>query len=79
MPVFDWDLWGFRCQEEHRAEDMRSCCLIGSSSSRPASLAMAFQLRWPSRFNLRSLFVVTTFLAVVLGMIAWLDRAWIGK
>jgi hypothetical protein len=43
------------------------------------SLAMAFQLRWPWRFNLRSLFVLTTFLAVVLGMIAWLDRAWIGK
>jgi hypothetical protein len=43
------------------------------------SLAMAFQLRWPWRFTLRSLFIVTTFLAVVLGMIAWLDRAWIGK
>ena len=28
--------------------------------------------------NLRSLFIATTFLAVVLGMIAWLDRAWIG-
>jgi hypothetical protein len=43
------------------------------------SLAMAFQLRRPWRFNLRSLFIATTFLAVVLGMIAWLDRAWIGK
>jgi hypothetical protein len=43
------------------------------------SLAMAFQLRWPWRFTLRSLFIATTFLAVVLGMIAWLDRAWIGK
>jgi hypothetical protein len=43
------------------------------------TLAMAFQLRWPLRFTLRSLFIVTTFLAVVLGMIAWLDRAWIGK
>jgi hypothetical protein len=43
------------------------------------SLAMMFQLRWPWRFNLRSLFIATTFLAVVLGMIAWLDRAWIGK
>jgi hypothetical protein len=42
-------------------------------------LAMAFQLRWPPRFTIRSLFIVTTFLAVVLGMIAWLDRAWIGK
>ena len=31
------------------------------------------------QFNLRSLFMATTFLAVVLGMIAWLDRAWIGK
>jgi hypothetical protein len=27
----------------------------------------------------RSLFIATTFLGVVLGMIAWLDRAWIGK
>jgi hypothetical protein len=43
------------------------------------SLAMIFQLRWPWRFTLRNLFVATTFLAVVLGMIAWLDRAWIGK
>jgi hypothetical protein len=45
------------------------------------SLAMIFQLRleWHFRFTLRSLFVVTTFLAVVLGMIAWLDRTWIGK
>jgi hypothetical protein len=34
---------------------------------------------WPWRFTLRSLFVVTTFLAIVPGMIAWLDRAWIGK
>jgi hypothetical protein len=27
----------------------------------------------------RSLFTAMTFLAVVLGMIPWLDRAWIGK
>ena len=43
------------------------------------SLAMLCQFRWPPRFTLRSLFIATTFLAVVLGMIAWLDRAWIGK
>jgi hypothetical protein len=43
------------------------------------SMAMAFQLRWPPRFTLRDLFIATTFLAGVLGMIAWLDRAWIGK
>jgi hypothetical protein len=43
------------------------------------SLAMAFQLRWPPQFNLRSLFIATTFLAVVLGMTAWLDHSWIGK
>jgi hypothetical protein len=42
-------------------------------------LTMAFQLRWPPQFTLRSLFIVTTFLAIVLGMVAWLDRAWIGK
>jgi hypothetical protein len=43
------------------------------------SLAMAFRLHWPWRFTLRHLFIATTFLAVVLGMITWLDRAWIGK
>jgi hypothetical protein len=32
-----------------------------------SSVAMAFQLRWPWRFNLRSLFIATMFLAVVLG------------
>jgi hypothetical protein len=34
------------------------------------SLAMAFQLRWSPRFTLRTLFIATTFLAVVLGMVA---------
>jgi hypothetical protein len=42
-------------------------------------LAIICQMRWPPRFTLRSTFLLTTFLAVVLGMIAWLDRAWIGK
>jgi hypothetical protein len=43
------------------------------------SLAMIFRLRWPVRFTIRDLIIVTTFLAVVLGMMAWLDMAWIGK
>jgi hypothetical protein len=43
------------------------------------SLAMLLRMRWPLRFSLRSMLIATTFLAVVLGMIAWLDRAWIGK
>jgi hypothetical protein len=43
------------------------------------SLAMLFQLRWPPHFSLRTLLIATTFLAVVLGMITWLDRAWIEK
>ena len=50
-------------------------CLVLISGS----LAMLCQLRWPLRFTLRNLFIATTFLAVVLGMIAWLDRASIGK
>jgi hypothetical protein len=41
------------------------------------SLTVLLRIRW--RFTLRSRFIATTFLAVVLGMIAWLDRAWIGK
>jgi hypothetical protein len=31
------------------------------------------------RVSLRTLFIATTLVAVVLGMIAWLDRAGIGK
>ena len=42
-------------------------------------LAMACRPKWPPRFTLRELFIATTFVAIVLGMIAWLDRAWIGK
>jgi hypothetical protein len=42
-------------------------------------LAMLLQLTWPPRFSTRQLFTATTFLAVVLGMIGWLDAAWIGK
>ena len=42
-------------------------------------LNTGYQWRWPWRFSLRTLFIVTTLLAVVLGLIAWLDRAWIGK
>jgi hypothetical protein len=38
------------------------------------SLAMLLRTRWPLQFTLRSLFIVTTFLAVVLGMIGWLDH-----
>jgi hypothetical protein len=39
----------------------------------------ALWYRVPYRFSLRALFIATTFLAVVLAMIAWLDRAWIGR
>jgi hypothetical protein len=43
------------------------------------SLALICRLRWPWRFTLRHLFIATTFLAIVMGMIACLDRSWIGK
>jgi hypothetical protein len=43
------------------------------------SLAMLFRVHWRPRFTLRHLFIATTFVAVVLGIIAWLDRAWIGR
>jgi hypothetical protein len=46
--------------------------LIGGLSFLPWS-------RVKYRFSVRTLLIATTFLAVVLGMIAWLDRAWIGK
>jgi hypothetical protein len=38
-------------------------------------LAIIFRLRWPPRrFSLRTLFIAITFLAIVLGMIAWVGR-----
>ena len=40
---------------------------------------MVFRLNWLWRFTLYNMFVATTVLAMALGMIAWLDRAWIGK
>jgi hypothetical protein len=43
------------------------------------ALAFAPWSRVKYRFGLHTLFVLTTFLAVVLGMIAWLDRAWVGN
>jgi hypothetical protein len=43
------------------------------------SLAMVLRVRSAWRFNLRSLFIATAVAAVVLGMVAWLDRASIGK
>jgi hypothetical protein len=42
-------------------------------------LAIGLRLKSATRFQLRTLLIVTTLLAVVLGMCAWLDRAWIGK
>jgi hypothetical protein len=42
-------------------------------------LALGLQLRWPWRFTLRTVFIATTFLAAVLGMIAWLEWSRIGE
>jgi hypothetical protein len=36
-------------------------------------------IRIPRRFSLRTMLIATTLIAVMLGLIAWLDRAWIGK
>jgi hypothetical protein len=43
------------------------------------SLAVIFWMPWPWRFNLRILFFVTTFVAIIATMSAWLDRSWIGE
>jgi hypothetical protein len=51
---------------------LRLCCFLVFMTG---SQALALQLPWHWRLTLRSLFIATTFLAVVLGMIAWLDRA----
>jgi hypothetical protein len=61
----------------NESPDREIALLIPSPHHRLAS--DDFPTTWPWRFNLRTLFIATTFLAVVLGMIAWLDRAWIGK
>jgi hypothetical protein len=66
--------WG--CFELSRSQFMVPYWFLVFASG---SLAMLFRLRWPMRFNLRNLFIATTFLAVVLGMKAWLVHPWIGK
>jgi hypothetical protein len=47
----------------------------------PISISISLAaLPWlPFRFSLRSLFIATTALAILMGMIVWLDQAWIGK
>jgi hypothetical protein len=37
------------------------------------------RISWLRRFSIRAMLIVTPLVAIVLGMIAWLDRAWIGK
>jgi hypothetical protein len=39
------------------------------------SLAIAFRMHWLWRFSLRSLFIAMTALAILMGMIVWLDQA----
>ena len=43
-------------------------------------LAIGLRTQWPPwRFSLRTFLITTMFLAVVLGMMSWLDRSWLGK
>ena len=75
----DWQLrHRFGLQGLSALGETRSSVLVPQFLT-AGSLAMLLRIESPSRFSLRSLFIATTFLAVVLGMIAWLDRAWIGK
>jgi hypothetical protein len=43
------------------------------------TVAMLLRMEWPPRFTIRHLFIVSTFLAFVLGMVAYLDRLWVGR
>ena len=43
-------------------------------------MAIGLRMPWPPwRFSLRTFFVGTMFLAIVMGMMSWLDRSWLGK
>jgi hypothetical protein len=43
-------------------------------------LAIGLRAKWPPwRFSLRAFLITTIFLAVVLGMMSWLDRSWLGQ
>ena len=83
---FDKDGWSLDANEtlcgfvlSLSSEQVRVVAPLWFLVLRSRPVAMALRLRWPWRFTLRSLFIATTFLAIVLGMIAWLDKAWIGK
>jgi hypothetical protein len=43
------------------------------------SLMMLFRTGWRWQFKLDSLLLATTFFAILLGMISWLDKPWMGK
>jgi hypothetical protein len=43
------------------------------------AIAISWLPWWSNRFSLRTLLITTTIVAIVLGMIAWLDQAWMGK
>jgi hypothetical protein len=43
------------------------------------ALMMLFRTGWTWQFKLRSLFLATTFFAILFGMINWLDKPWMGK
>jgi hypothetical protein len=89
VPIADWRSEGGRLDKEFSSvagfgflRETGACVIavpywfavifVGAFSFAPWS-------RVKYRFSLRSLFIATTFLAVVLGIIAWLDRAWIGR
>lgn len=43
-------------------------------------LAIGLRTKWPPwRFSLRTFLIATMFLAVVLGMMSWRDRSWLGR
>ena len=68
--------WGFIASFEGGPQAIYfrvGCATVGA-----AFVAVSAVLR-PWRFSVRDLLIATTLLAVVLGTIAWLDRAWIGK
>ena len=59
--------------------DTQASLPISSLVVASAAISLLSVFPFSGRFSLRTLFFVTTFLAFVLGMIAWLDHAWIGK
>lgn len=76
IPFTGWG-FGFYLNQQALGVSLPFWFLVTISATLSAVTFPWKLLSW--RFSLRTMLIATTLIAVVLGMMAWLDGAWIGK